>query len=174
MASRLPFQTGEPPGLPWCHLSLSIPPSLLGALVSSFMLTALDLWNWLLEDCWCQVWCHMQLWHLHSCMSGHLSHGTVESWPECGPLLQHHLLVLPQNVVYSMLCFSAFFFFFSWGRWNERAGAIPDRHCSNTWHLLVWFLVNFSPSLSSSSEIEVLVPILQINDDYMIYCMWNA
>lgn len=43
-------------------------------------------------------------------MSGHLSHGTVESWSECGALLQHHLLVLPQNVVYSMLCFSGGFF----------------------------------------------------------------
>lgn len=46
----------------------------------------------------------------------HLSHGMVESWPECGALLQYHLPILPWNVVYSMLCFSVFFS--PCGRWS--------------------------------------------------------
>lgn len=87
------------------HLSLGFLPSLLGALVSSFTVTTLGLQSWLWEviGAKCDVNCNCG-----SCILKHpcqLSCGTVESLPEWGVLLQHHLPVAVLNVVYSMLWF---------------------------------------------------------------------
>ena len=104
----------------------------------------------------------------------HLSHGMVESWPELGALLLTNTTCLYNSWMFSIPC-SALLFFLWENKPDEMKGWVWSQ-TDPVWipglaFLLVWSWLCFFQPQFFVCKMGVLFPILQVNDDYTIYCM---